>query len=68
MGPFNNLKDEQVEKIYWEIGDVIEGIYRAWKKDESDEIAVIYFVEHLGWKKNLIVKSIKPEISRDEKL
>mgnify|MGYP000204874610 CR=1 FL=1 len=68
MGPFNNLKDEQAEKIYWEIGDVIEGIYRVWKKDESDEIAVIYFVEHLGWKKNLTVKSIKPEISRDEKI
>jgi len=31
-------------------------------------MGVVYFVEHLGWKTNLAVKSIRPEILRDEKV
>jgi len=64
-----DLLDSSKEyKVYWDIGDVIDGLYRVWGKDESGGMGVVYFVEHLGWKTNLAVKSIKPEILRDEKL
>jgi len=61
-------EDKLTDKAYWDVGDVIDGLYRVWGKDESGGMGVVYFVEHLGWKTNLAVKSIRPEILRDEKV
>ncbi|RLF43585.1 MAG: hypothetical protein DRN29_09885, partial [Thermoplasmata archaeon] len=56
------------DKPFWEIGDVIDGLYRVWGMDTSGGMGTVYFVEHLGWKTNLAVKTIKPELLRDKKL
>jgi len=61
-------KKEESVKTHWEEGDVIDGLYRVWGKDESGGMGIVYFVEHLGWRKNLAVKTIRPEFLRDEKI
>jgi serine/threonine protein kinase len=60
-------EERLTDKTYWEIGDVIDGLYRVWGMDTSGGMGSVYFVEHLGWKTNLAVKSIKPEYLRDER-
>ena len=67
MDLFDGLRDSEKkhsDKAYWEIGVVIDGLYRVWGMDSGD-MGTVYFVEHLGWKKNLAVKSIRPEFLRD---
>jgi WD40 repeat protein len=67
MDLFDGLRDSEEkhsDKAYWEIGDVIDGLYRVWGMASGD-MGTVYFVEHLGWKKNLAVKSIRPEFLRD---
>jgi serine/threonine protein kinase len=66
MDLFDGLKGSEgkhPDKAYWEIGDVIDGLYRVWGIASGD-MGTIYFVEHLGWKKNLAAKSIRPELLR----
>jgi len=61
-------EERLTDKAYWEIGDVVDGLYRVWGMDTSGGMGSVYFVEHLGWKTNLAVKSIRPDFLRDERV
>ncbi len=50
----------------WQEGETIDGRYRVLGSTAGG-MGVVYFVEHLGWRRKLAVKSIRPDYLDDER-